>query len=416
MQLVFVPSIIHTFEMANDIYRELLHEHLSSSCSSSSSSFISETIILSDTEARWDELMEARAHFVLESQRLFHTNPSLFRSHPNPKAKCTHECKLIEYKNTFTCLTRGNVHTCTKHECDRIDMNHEYACELTSRTHGVVMDYQKTREQSNIVDHNKERTSMGDSVLDIHVHSFSFSKPKSKRKRKRRVETELPIIESTVDSILSNAMPLLIPHRELIINGCYDTWINIVVASEHYRARPGSYTLPYHCVMVIYDLCKDGLVLVPPCQYVIMKPLPGVPAKAWTSTRKLTEIRIDPKRKQLFASATYTRTEKFFLECANEVLEKLLHAENNAEKFIVQVRQLNMCQIVKESDMTQEVFLAAHPTAKTCMRAGMLDQFKQMLREKGSSLSHIHIRCRLAENDIANTALYDVTVVVVTHS
>jgi hypothetical protein len=320
----------------------------------------------------------------------------------------------------YTCMDTGNVHVCTRGLCEFMtSSDNELACSLTGLSQGVAFDHAKTRDAPSFAQgggaHMAERTSIGDSVLDIHCYRRIGRVVKNtKRTRKRKISTELPLIESTVDTVLAHAMPFLRPHRQSIVDACHSMWLHTVLPSASYKSKPGSYTIPYHCVVVLYYMCNGGLSFLPNNAYGIISAIPGVDAyTARSSTRKLTEIRIDPGRKQFFASATYTRTEKIFLKCVNEIMDLLLKGEEQLAGYVRIMMDPAIgcnCKVLKQSETSLRDFVAKHGKAKCVANKVDMATFRHLLSamKNRTKVRYVHISCSLTENDPSNTPLFNV--------
>ena len=357
-----------------------------------------------DEEERMYTLIEARSRFVLYMQQRIHLNNTLGIHRCSESCplcydlnthRCTRNCEFFSYKYVYICTRTGNIHYCTPVLCDRLNQDSEYSCELTNIIHGLAVDYGKTRQsemQYNTkgrpgggggVSLDNDKTYMGPAILSTHVGSLARVKEYKKRsynssnnnkksnlngsnnKRKNIV----PVITNVITAILDHAMPNLARYKQQLIDACRITWQKIIVPSERYQKQSNSYTLQYHCVIVLYSMFRDGVVLSGTDRYVIApKILALVKEEDFSSTRKLTELQIEFKNKHTFSSTSLTDCEEIFIDCACSIFNRLKEAETKMIDYL-RTRALHpsiakKCIIKVESDCSTREFMLMFPSAQ----------------------------------------------------
>lgn len=312
---------------------------------------------INQQEILMDQLIEARGHFIIEMQKKQYQQRSTLippihickhtctdcyniRSH-----YCTDYCDLFRYKDVYICETTGNVHFCTSDTCDRLLFNNQVSCELTHIIHSNAYCMAKTRQTemrsrkskhttSKAGAHNTqdgEPDSMGPCQLDIYNISGEYHLTKSSNKKdtehnkKRDNKAEYILVTNTITSIIKEAMPLLKEYTQELIKVCYTTWVKIIVTCK--RNNTIGYTIPYHCIIILYCIFRQGLVLVEPDSYRMVSPnvkcaLLSCSSEdgddddrvdtVFTSIRKLSEVQLHLKH--AFSSSSFSRAEDFFLE------------------------------------------------------------------------------------------------------
>lgn len=326
-----------------------------------------------DEETRMLDLIEARSRFILYMQqqqqqllRVIHWSCSHSCSicYDLQTHRCTANCDFYSYKGyIYICTRTGNVHYCTPVLCDRLNRDNEYSCELTNVIHGLAVDYGKTR-QSEMQYHTKgrnrstmassldsDKTYMGPAILSTDVGSCAtvsdkrqrtsnYNKNNAKKKKSSSVILSNPkdllqMITTVITTILTQAMPNLLIYKDTLIQTCQVTWNKIILTSEQYQKHPTSYTIQYHCVIIIYSIFRNSVVLSGTDRYIIApKILALINEGDFSSTRKLTELQLEFKNKHMFSSTALTNCEGVFLDCALALYNKLKEAEHKMVDYL----------------------------------------------------------------------------------
>lgn len=352
-----------------------------------------------DEEERMYTLIEARGRFVLYMQRKQQHQHQLFINHRCSAScslcydlnthRCTRHCDFFNYEYIYICVRTGNIHYCTPVLCDRLNQDSEYSCELTNIIHGLAVDYGKTR-QSEMQYNTKGRTGgrmassldtdktyMGPAILSTHVGSTARAKEYRKYSNKNKNNNNnnknpkiiITTITNVITTILTQAMPNIIPYIQQLIEACKITWNKLIIPSERYRKHPNSYTIQYHCVIVLYLMFRDGVVLSGTDRYVIVpKIISLIKDEDFSSTRKLAELQIEFKNKHTFSSTALTDCEKIFIDCACSIFNRLKEAESKMTEYL-RTRALHptvakKCTIKVESECSTNEFLLMYPCAQ----------------------------------------------------
>lgn len=425
-----------------DLYQQLLNETISTQQQLPSTTPVLEQQRKEDSIERTDQLIECRARYILFLQDLvgglqapvipfYHCHPQCVTCYELKTHKCARGCQLYRYKDTWMCYHTGNVHYCTPTTCDYLDNSetHENGCMLTGTIHGVSFDEAKTRQTgwnktkggnnggTTVIacssgDGDKDGVSVGRSYLNS-MNGFAMGETKHKRtvKRKKASTTDLALITSTVKAIVSQAMPGLSSYTGTIIQACHIVWMQVILPSHKYQESPKSYTIPYHCVMVLYALFRDGLVLNAPDCYSVLTPI-AINTDLLCSTRKLTEIRIESnKHKHVFTSPTFTRAEDFFQECALDILHQLTTAES---LLVTHLRTVILplldkkCVFVESKLSSQEYWLQTSDCITVCNEQPLASIRNHLTPEHRKTVRSIHIYVTL-HKIVSNTQVVSYT-------